>query len=272
MKTYKQVFSELKKEGALAAFAVIGDPDYETSLEIMGKIADSGADILELGIPFSDPIADGRTIQAADVRALDNGMNTDKAFEFVKDLRKYTDVPIGFLTYYNLVYQRGLEKFYQDAHKAGVNSVLIADLSIEEAKHVIEISKKTGVDTVFMVSQLSNDDRIKKITSASNGFIYLVSRLGVTGVRNELQNSTLSLIKRVRKFTDKPLCVGFGISTPQHVKEVIKAGADGAIVGSAIVDLIGKNLGKKEKMLNEIGDFARELKRSTKPKALKINV
>ena len=274
MKTYKQVFSELKKkkEGALVAFAVIGDPDYETSLEIAKKIVDSGADILELGIPFSDPIADGRTIQAADVRALDNGMNTDKAFEFVKDLRKYTDVPIGFLTYYNLVYQRGLEKFYQDAHKAGVNSVLIADLSIEEAGDVIKVSKKTGVDTVFMISQLSDDNRIKKIASASNGFIYLVSRLGVTGVRNELQHSTLSLIKRVRKFTDKPLCVGFGISTPQHVKEVIKAGADGAIVGSAIVDLIGKNLGKKEKMLNEIGDFAKELKRSTKPKALKINV
>ena len=274
MKTYKQVFSELKKkkEGALTAFAVVGDPDYETSLEIVRKIADSGADILELGIPFSDPIADGRTIQAADVRALKNGMNTDKAFEFVRDLRKYTDIPIGFLTYYNLVYQRGLEKFYQDAHKAGVNSILIADLSIEEASDVIKVSKKTGIDTVFMISQLSDDNRIKKIASASNGFIYLVSRLGVTGVRNELQHSALSLIKRVRKFTDKPLCVGFGISTPSHVKEVINAGADGAIVGSAIVELVGKNFGNKEKMLNEIGDFARELKRSTKPKALKINV
>ena len=271
MKTYNQVFSELKKkkEGALVAFIVIGDPDYETSLEIAKKIADSGADILELGIPFSDPIADGRTIQAADVRALDNGMNTDKAFEFVRDLRKHTDVPIGFLTYYNLVYQRGLERFYQDAHKSGVNSVLIADLSIEEAEPVISVSKKTGIDTLFMISQLSDDNRIKKIASASSGFIYLVSRLGVTGVRNDLQHSTLSLIKRVRKFTDKPLCVGFGISTPNHVKDVINAGADGAIVGSAIVDLIRKNLGKKEKMLNEIVDFSRELKRSTKPQSLK---
>lgn len=265
MKTYKQAFSELKKkkEGALVAFIVIGDPDYSASLEIAKKIADSGADILELGIPFSDPIADGRTIQAADVRALDNGMNTDKAFEFVRDLRKYTDIPIGFLTYYNLVYQRGLEKFYQDAHKAGVNSILIADLSIEEAGDVLNVSKKTGVDTVFMISQLSDDSRIKKITSASNGFIYLVSRLGVTGIRNELQHSTLSLIKRVRKFTDKPLCVGFGISTPNHVKEVINAGADGAIVGSAIVELVGKNTANRGKTMESIQEYVRYLKDAT---------
>lgn len=268
MKSYKTVFSELKKkrQGALVAFIVIGDPDYETSLEIAKKIADSGADMLELGIPFSDPIADGKTIQAADVRALENGMSTDKAFEFVNDLRKYTDIPIGFLTYYNLVYQRGLEKFYHDSKKAGVNSVLVADLSIEEADDVIKVSNKTEIDTVFMISQLSNDNRIRKIASASKGFIYLVSRLGVTGIRNELQQSTFSLIKRVRKFSDKPLCVGFGISTPQHVKEVIKAGADGAIVGSAIVELVGKNLKDKDKMINDIGKFVRELKRITKLK------
>lgn len=268
MKSYKEVFAELriKKEGALIAFAVIGDPDYKTSLEITKKIVDAGADILELGIPFSDPIADGRTIQAADIRALANGMNTDKAFEFVKELRKYTDVPIGFLTYYNLVYQRGLEKFYHDAKKAGVNSILIADLSIEEAEPVISVSEKTGVDTVFMISQLSDDGRIKKIDSISNGFIYLVSRLGVTGTRDELQASTLSFIRKVRKFTNKPLCVGFGISTPQHVNDVIKAGADGAIVGSAIVDIIGKNLNDKKNMLNEIADFIRQLKQATKTK------
>src|SRR3989338_5983986 len=148
MKSYKEVFAELrnKKEGALAAFVVIGDPDYETSLEVVKQIADSGADILELGIPFSDPIADGKTIQAADVRALESGMNTDKAFEFVNDLRRCTDIPIGFLTYYNLVYQRGPEKFYHDSRKAGVNSVLVADLSIEEADDVIKVSNKTEVD------------------------------------------------------------------------------------------------------------------------------
>jgi len=265
MKTYEQVFSELKKkkEGALIAFTVIGDPDYKTSLEIVKKIADSGADILELGIPFSDPIADGKTIQAADVRALLNGMNTDKAFSFVKELRKHTDIPIGLLTYYNLAYQHGIFKFYSDSGKAGVNSILIADLPIEESNDAIKASKKTGVDTVFMASQLSPDGRIRKIASLSNGFIYLVSRLGVTGTRDDLSKSTISLIKRVRKFTLKPLCVGFGISTPAHVKDVIKSGADGAIVGSAIVEVIRNNINDKGKMSSAIRNFVMKLKTAT---------
>ncbi len=266
MKTYEQVFSKLKrkKEGALVAFVVIGDPDYQTSLEIAKKIADSGADILELGIPFSDPIADGKTVQAADVRALEKGMNTDRAFDFVKELREYAEIPIGFLTYYNLAYQRGIEKFYSDSRKAGVNSILIADLSIEESADVIKASKKTGVDAVFMISQLSSDERIKKISSLSNGFIYLISRLGVTGTRDDLSSSTFSLIKRVRKFTSKPICVGFGISTPSQVQEVIGAGADGAIVGSAIVDLIGKNLKDKVKMIESIQELIKNLKDAAK--------
>ena len=275
MKSYNEVLVNLKKrkEGALVVFTVIGDPDYKTSLEIVKKIVDSGADILELGIPFSDPIADGRIIQAAYVRALENGMNTDKAFKFVEDLRKYTDIPIGLLTYYNIVYQRGLEKFYQDAYKAGVNSVLIADLSIEEAVNVIKISKKNKVDIVFMISQLSDDDRMKKIASASNGFIYFVSRLGVTGVRDEIQNSTLSLIKKIRKFSDKPLYVGFGISKPQHVRDVIIAGADGAIVGSAVVNIVERNLNDKDKLMNDLTNFIKQLKNATKKsKDLKIGV
>ena len=172
MKSYNEVFKDLKnrKEGALIAFTVIGDPDYKTSLDIIKKIADSGADALELGVPFSDPIADGRTIQAADLRSLENGMNTDKALEFVRDLRRYTGIPIGLLTYYNIVFRRGLEKFYRDAHKAGVNSVLIADLPIEESGNIIEISKKSKVDAVFMISQLSDEKRIRKIAVSSSSF------------------------------------------------------------------------------------------------------
>ena len=266
MKSYSQIFQELKKErkGALVAFAVIGDPNYETSLEIVRKMVDAGADILELGLPFSDPIADGPSIQAADVRALNNHMDTDKAFKFVKELRKHTDVPIGLLTYYNLIYQYGLKKFFDTASRIGVNSVLIADMPIEEADLILKFSDAHRVNTVFMVSPVTDDERIKKISKKVTGFIYAVSRLGITGARHDLEKSTLNLIKRIKQVTGKPICVGFGISKPDHVRSVIKAGADGAIVGSAIVDVIARNLQNKDKMLQEITDYVTELKAATK--------
>ena len=264
MKTYKEVFDKLKKDkkGALVAFIVAGDPDYETSLKIAKSICDAGADVLEIGLPFSDPIADGKTIQAADIRALDNGMNTDRFFDFISDLRKHTNVPIGVLSYYNLIYQRGIEKFCIDSKKAGINSILIADMTIEESDSIISNAKKHSVETVFMITPLTNDSRIKEISSRSTGFIYLVSRLGVTGARGDLGKSTLDLIKRVRKFTSKPLCVGFGISNANHVKDVINAGADGAIVGSAIVKIIEENLYDKEKMMEKVKGFVKGLKRN----------
>jgi len=266
MKTYEEVFSKLKKEnkGALVAFIVAGDPDYQTSLEIAKAVCNAGADILEIGLPFSDPIADGKTIQAADIRALASGMNTDVFFDFVRDIRKHTDMPIGVLSYYNLIYQRGIEKFCIDSKKAGINSILIADMTIEESDSMTLNAKKHSIETVFMITPLTNDSRIKEISSRSNGFIYLVSRLGVTGARDDLGKSTLSLIKRVRKFTSKPLCVGFGISTPSHVKDVINAGADGAIVGSAIVKIIEDNLGNKKKMVEKVGEFVKDLKSKSK--------
>jgi tryptophan synthase alpha chain len=268
MKTYNEVFLELKKkkEGALVAFVVIGDPDYRTSLEIAKKIVDSGADMLELGIPFSDPIADGPTIQEADIRALDNGMNMDKAFEFVNDLRKHTDVPIGILCYYNLIYQYGLAKFYLKAKACGINSVLIADVPLEELSESLEESSRNDMDSVLMISPLTSDERISKIVSKTSGFIYAVSRLGVTGAKTDLHSSTLQLVKRIKKYSDKPLFVGFGISNPEHVKAMIDAGADGAIVGSAIVDIIGKGRKNKNKMIEDISIFIKRLKNATKRK------
>ena len=190
-------------------------------------------------------------------------MNTDLFFKFVSDLRKHTDVPIGVLSYYNLVYQRGIEKFCIDSGKAGINSILIADMTIEESDSMILNAKRHSVETVFMITPLTNDLRIKEISLHSNGFIYLVSRLGVTGAREDLSKSTLELIKRVRKFTDKPLCVGFGISTASHVQDVINAGADGAIVGSAIVKIIEENLENKKKMVEEVKEFVKGLKNTT---------
>ncbi len=266
MKYYNEVFQGLrrKKEGALVCFIVIGDPDYETSLEIAKTIVEAGADILELGLPFSDPIADGHSIQSADVRALSNGMNTDKVFGYVKELREFTDVPIGLLSYYNLIYQYGMQKFYEKAFLTGVNSILVADMPVEESDLAMFNSEKNKIDTVFMISPITDNKRIRKIAGKVTGFIYAVSRLGITGARHDLEKSTLSLIRRIKKFTNKPICVGFGISKPEHVKDVIKAGADGAIVGSAIVDIIAGNLRNKDKMLKEIASYVNDLKAATR--------
>lgn len=266
MNSYKKTFNGLKKknQGALVAFTVIGDPNYKTSLEIVKKIINSGADILELGLPFSDPIADGKTIQAADMRALKSGMNTDKAFSFIKEIREYNNnIPTGLLVYGNLILQRGINEFYFDAAKSGVNSILGADVPIEEAYDYIKSARINKINTVFIVSPLTSNERIKKITGKTNGFVYVVSRLGVTGARATLESPTLSMIKKIRKITKKPLCVGFGISKPEHVKSVIKAGADGAIVGSAIVNLIEKNASNKSKMLKEIVHYVKSMKKAT---------
>ena len=266
MISYKEVFENLKskKEGALVCFIVIGDSDYETSLEIAKTLVNAGADILELGLPFSDPIADGPSIQAADIRALNNGMNTDKVFEYIKELRKFTDVPIGLLSYYNLIYQYGMQKFYEKGFITGVNSILVADMPIEESDSAVAHSEKNKIDTTFMISPITDNKRIKEITDKVTGFIYAVSRLGITGARQDLEKSTLNFIRRIRQFTNKPICVGFGISKPEHVRDVIKAGADGAIVGSAIVDLVAKNLGNKQRMLASISHYVRELKTTTR--------
>lgn len=264
MKSYEEVFGNLKRknEGALITFIVIGDPDYKTSLKIAKKIAD-GADMLELGLPFSDPIADGPSIQAADIRALNSGMNTKKIFEFIKELRNDTDIPIGLLSYFNLIYQYGTKKFYSDAKKAGVNSILVADMPIEEYNSISAYANN-GLDSVFMVSPLTSNNRIKQIAKNTTGFVYVVSRLGVTGARKDLKKSTLSLIRRIMQFADRPLCVGFGISSPTHVRNVIEAGADGAIVGSAIVDLIAKNLKNRKKMLDEVYRYVKKMKEAAK--------
>jgi tryptophan synthase alpha chain len=254
MKTYKEVFAELKR-AAVIPFFVIGDPDYKTSLAIVKKAIDAGADILELGIPFSDPIADGPTIQKADVRSLKHGMTVKKALAFIKEIKKHKDIPIGLLMYYNLIYQYGTEKFFRDFHRAGVNSVLVADLSIDDADEVVGPARNAGLDTVFMVTPNTGQERLKAIASKTTGFIYAVSLLGVTGARTKLSGSVKELVERIKKQTDVPVCVGFGISKPEHAAEVAKAGADGVIIGSKIVGLIEANLKNKKKCLSEISKF-----------------
>ena len=267
MSRYKKTFNKLKKnkEKALVPFVVIGDPDYKTSIQIAKTIIDSGADILELGFAFSDPIADGPTIQSADIRALKSKINTDKNFEFIKEIRAYNSkIPIGLLLYSNLIVQRSINHFYKDAKEAGVDSVLVADLPIEEADPFIKEARANKVDSVFIVSPLTSETRLKAIAKKTKGFIYVVSRLGVTGARSDLQQNTLQLIKNIKPNTSLPICVGFGISKPEHVKEIINAGADGAIVGSSLVKIIEESLNNKELMLTKIQDFIKALKAKTK--------
>jgi len=257
MKTYKEVFAELAevKRAALIPFFVIGDPDFDVSVRIVKTAIDAGADILELGIPFSDPIADGPTIQKADIRALRSGMTVRKALQFVREIKRYKDIPIGLLMYYNLVYQYGTGKFFRDFHRVGVNSVLVADLSIDDADEIISPATGAGLDTVFMVTPNTDTERMKRIASKTTGFIYAVSLFGVTGSREELSDIAEGLVRKLKKLTAVPICVGFGISKPEHAAAIAAAGADGVIIGSKIVQLVEDNLGDKEKLLTEISAF-----------------
>lgn len=261
MKTYKDIFATRDK-AALIPFFVLGDPDYQSSLRLIKAAIDAGADILELGIPFSDPIADGPTIQKADIRALQSGMTCEKALELIRDIKAYADVPIGLLMYYNLIYHYGRDRFYRDAATAGVNSVLVADVSIDDADEIAGPARSAGLDTVFMVTPITNDERMKLIASKTSGFIYTVSLLGVTGARTELSSTVEGLVGKLKGMTDVPVCVGFGISTPEHAVAVAKAGADGVIIGSKIVGLIEKNLDDEEKMISEVSDFLAEVKKA----------
>jgi len=262
MKTYKQVFSELEeqKKTALIPFFVIGDPDFDTSLAIVKAAVDAGVDILELGIPFSDPIADGPTIQKADIRAMKSGMTLAKALDFIRQVKEYRDIPIGLLMYYNLVYQYGTEKFFTDFHNAGVNSVLVADLSIDDADEIAGPASAAGLDTVFMVTPNTHPERMQLIASRTTGFIYTVSVLGVTGSRAELSDTVQGLIGKLKQLTSVPVCVGFGISKPEHAAMIARAGADGVIIGSKIVGMIEDNLGDRDKTLTEICSFLAEVK------------
>jgi len=261
MKTYKQVFAELNR-AALIPFFVLGDPDFDSSFEIIKAAIDAGADILELGIAFSDPIADGPTIQKADIRALAAGMNIEKAKKLIKKIKAYKDIPIGLLMYYNLIYQYGAEKFFADFAAIGVNSVLIADLSIDDADEIYAPARSAGLDTVFMITPNTETARAKRIAEKCTGFIYTVSLLGVTGGRETLSDMVKPLITRLKSFTDVPVCVGFGISKPEHAVQLAKAGADGVIIGSRIVKIIEDNLNDKKSIPAKVAEFIKQIKQA----------
>lgn len=265
IESYQEMFERVKEkgEGAFIPFVVVGDPDFETSLEIVKAYVDNGADALELGFPFSDPLADGPTVQAADKRSLSSGMTTKRGFEFIKCIREYTNIPLGLLVYYNLIYKMGEDEFYKAAMECGLSGILVADLPPEEVGILLDTADKYGLDQIFMVAQTATNERLEKIAEMCTGFLYVVAVMGVTGARSELADATVELVSRVRSHSDLPLAVGFGISHPEHIQNVLSAGSDGAIVASALLNIIEENLKNKEVMLKKVGGFCRQLKEAT---------
>lgn len=246
MSRYQKTFARLKAENKIAfiPFWMIGDPDPEASLEVILKLAEK-ADVLELGMPFSDPLADGETIQAAVNRALESGTNTQKCFEVIEEVRnKFPDKPIGLLVYFNLIIQFGVDEFFAQCAKTGVDSVLIPELPVEAVTQKIGdedsvkiIADKHGIDLIFLVSTNTPEHRLSQILENAGGFIYATSTPSITGAKSYMAPETLEMVKNLKIKTDLPICVGFGVSEPAHVKKLAEHGADGAIVGSKLINL-----------------------------------
>jgi tryptophan synthase alpha chain len=212
----------------------------ETTLKVVPLFASSGCDIIELGIPFSDPLADGATIQRASYEALRQGVTPKLCFELAQELRRQVEIPLVFMTYYNPVFKFGLEQFCSKCTDVGIDGLIIPDLPPEEGRQLEKSTEKHGLDLIYLLSPASTEERISLVTSRSSGFVYLVSLTGVTGARDKLPEGLESFVARVRKRTEKPLCVGFGISTPAQACRVAKV-ADGVIVGSRIIQLLDED-------------------------------
>ncbi|CAG1065410.1 tryptophan synthase alpha chain [uncultured bacterium] len=254
------LFERLKgqKKKGFIAFVTAGDPDIVTSKKIIKELERSGADMIELGIPFSDPMADGPTIQASYERAVKGGVHLTDVLKLVSEVRKESQVPLVLFGYYNPIFNYGLKKFAKDAAAAGADGVLIVDLPPEESDELKSELDKNGVDLIFLLTPTSDEKRMRLVASKASGFIYFVSVTGVTGARASVSADVHKYVKRVRKYTDLPLGVGFGISTPQQAKEVCKS-ADAAVVGSAIVNVIARNKGPR--LIKELGSFVSGIKR-----------
>jgi tryptophan synthase alpha chain len=267
-KRYEDMFARLReeKQGAFVPFTVLGDPDKNTSIRIIETLINAGADALELGIPFSDPVADGPTIQKADVRALASGANLRQAFEIISNIRKSnTQIPIGLLVYANLVGAEDLSGFYQAASKAGVDSVLIADVPTLEIKPYLEVAKQHDLLQVLIATPNCSLEQLNEIATLSQGYTYVVTRFGVTGIDKRAETDNVDIVSKLKNYSAPPCLVGFGISTPKQVRSVIGAGADGAISGSAVVKIIENNLGDNSAMLSELLSFVKSMKAATHP-------
>ncbi|OGQ48321.1 MAG: tryptophan synthase subunit alpha [Deltaproteobacteria bacterium RIFCSPLOWO2_02_44_9] len=232
----------VKGEKALITFITAGDPNLQATKDIVFALEKAGADIIELGIPFSDPMADGPTIQAASERALKKGTTLGDVLDLVRDIRKVSEIPIILFGYYNPIFIYGVKRFAKDAKDAGADGVLVVDLPPEEAQELKVHTDRNGLDLIFLLTPTSDDSRMRLVAEMASGFIYYVSVAGITGARKELSDTIQKYVKKVRQFTPLPVGVGFGISTPQQVMEVSRY-ADAVIVGSAIVKVIEGSYG-----------------------------
>lgn len=263
---YNAMFERLEKQhaGAFVPFVMLGDPNFETSLSVIKTMIDNGADALELGFPYSDPIADGPTIQRAAIRALADGMTPQRCFELIANIRAYApDIPIGLLIYSNLVLAAGLAHFYQQAHESGVDSVLIADIPQREAQRFVDIARAHHIHQVMIAPPNASEETIKGIAELSSGYTYLLGRAGVTGAETKANVPIAEIVKRLTEYRVAPPIIGFGISSPDQVKTAIEAGAAGAIAGSATVALIEQHQHDLGELTEAISQYVTDMKAAT---------
>ena len=254
-----------RKEGAFVPFVTLGDPSVEQSLKIIDTLIEAGADALELGIPFSDPLADGPTIQEATLRAFATGVTPSQCFEMLALIRqKHPTIPIGLLMYANLVFSKGIDEFYAQCEKVGVDSVLVADVPVEESAPFRAAALRHNIAPIFICPPNADEELLRQIASHGRGYTYLLSRAGVTGAENRAALPLHHLVEKLKAYDAPPSLQGFGISAPEQVTGAIDAGAAGAISGSAIVKIIEKNVAAPEQMLAELKAFVSAMKAATR--------
>ena len=250
-----KISAAFARQKAFIAYLMAGDPDLATSGRLILAAQEAGADLIEIGIPFSDPIAEGEVIQAADIRALDEGTHLDGIFQMVADIQDRVRIPLLFMTYLNPVFIYGYERFFAHCQDLGISGIILPDLPFEEQSEVREVAERFAVDVVTMIAPTSGS-RIRAIASRATGFIYLVSSMGVTGMRSSITTDLAGLVAEIKKYTQIPVAIGFGVSTPAQAAEFARI-ADGVIVGSAIVNIIAEQGKDSEPALR---DYVRSIK------------
>ena len=265
MSRIKEKFSELKskKEKALVSYIMVGYPSENATLSAIRGLVKGGADIIELGFPFSDPIADGPVIQKASTGSLNNGIKIEKFFKLVKKIRRETNIPLILMTYTNILYKQGYQKFIKNAKNAGIDGLILPDMAIEESKGYLLAAKKQKMDTIFLVSPNTQKNRLSKIAKATSGFLYMVAVFGTTGIQTKIHQYTIDALKSTkRRVKNVPIGVGFGISNEKDVKKYVSVGADAVIVGSANIKIMETT--PKSKLEGTIFRFTKKLKDQTK--------